>query len=140
MKFILGVSLCVGLVFWSLALFADDNQSQKVEGVYRDSLPIFTKDGKKLGVFNAFNFKEKFKEKLDVIETTPRKLVGIRSENLEKEGEIKYDSDQESPDDKVLWLRAGHLRLSSPEQPVCPEVPTRSASMTEPIASGIGCR
>lgn len=140
--------ICISMVFVLPVIVQAEEEPKEVEGIYRDNPTVYTKEGIKIGELKISN-ETGMEGMFTVKEKSPRNLVGINFEDEEDEEEkgkkILEDEANEVikaklPEDKILWFRASHLRLSNPKPPVCPEVPTRSASMERPIASGISCR
>lgn len=136
--------ICISMFFVLPVIVQAEEEPKKVEGIYRDNPTVYTKEGKKIGELLISN--EDDIAGMSIGEITPRNLVGINFEDEKGKGKAILEIEgnetikNEIPDDRILWFRGSHLRLSNPDSPVCPEVPTRSASMERPISSGIGCR
>ena len=143
MKFKHVILICISFFLFLPVTVLAGNESNRVEGVYGESAVVYTKEGKKIGELKISD-KEDIVGMNSVEKKSPRNLVGIDFGN-EKGKKILEDKANtevkaELPADNILWFRASNLKLSIAELPPCPEVPTRSASMERPIASGIGCK
>lgn len=144
MKFKFVYLICISLFLLLPVTIQAENEPKKVEGVYLESVVVYTIEGKKIG-------KLKIADEEDIVgmhtveKDSPRKLVGINFIDGDGKGEkiLEDEANKEVktklPEDNILWFRASNLKLSIAELPPCPEVPARSASMERPIASGISC-
>ncbi len=122
MDFKKSLLICVSL--WLVLMVTAQAENGEIEGVYHDDPVVYTKEGTKLGSLKEVAGISDANKiiGMSIKEVTSRNLVGIEFDN-----------------DRILWLRASHLKLSKDKAPVCPDTVTRSPDMTRPNSSGIGC-